>query len=317
MIRAGARIFVAGLALEGSWLYAYESYREPAPVTLAVLVLGVGTLFAAAWRRFIPGARAWWCLAAALVVVDPLLDLISPYPQRFCLLGWEIAKVGVLGGGWALAAGLPDWRPAARVLASASLVLGLAVPATMLYLAIDGSRDDTAPADAALVLGFALAPDGSAQPQLQGRMAHAIDLYKHGTVKRLVLSGGATKNGHTEAGVMRDLARAAGVPAEALVLDEAARSTIENFACSRPLLGSARVLLVTEPWHMTRAELLAKRHGIAALASPASSAIWESPRHAAYWLFRDAIAFLHERARDPFAEPGTCGGATCEGCRKF
>jgi len=310
---------VAGLALEGSWLYAYESYREPAPVTLAVLVLGVGTAFAAAWRRFTPDSRPW-LLALALVVVDQLLDLISPYPRRFGLVGWELAKLAALAGGWLLAARLPParwWRWVAGALAGASLVLALAVPATMLYLAIDGSRDDTAPADAALVLGFALAPDGSAQPQLQGRMAHAIDLYQHGTVKRLVLSGGATKNGHTEAGVMRDLARAAGVPADALVLDEAARSTIENFACSRPLLGSARVLLVTEPWHMTRAELLAKRHGIAALASPASSAIWESPRHAAYWLFRDAIAYLHERARDPFAEPGTCGGVACEGCRKF
>jgi len=282
-------------------------------------VLGVGTAFAAAWRRFTPDSRPW-LLALALVVVDQLLDLISPYPRRFGLVGWELAKLAALAGGWLLAARLPParwWRWVAGALAGASLVLALAVPATMLYLAIDGSRDDTAPADAALVLGFALAPDGSAQPQLQGRMAHAIDLYQHGTVKRLVLSGGATKNGHTEAGVMRDLARAAGVPADALVLDEAARSTIENFACSRPLLGSARVLLVTEPWHMTRAELLAKRHGIAALASPASSAIWESPRHAAYWLFRDAIAYLHERARDPFAEPGTCGGVACEGCRKF
>ena len=314
MIRAGARIFVAGLALEGSWLYAYESYREQAPVTLAVLVLTAGTLFAAAWRRVTADSRPW-LLPVALVVVDLLLDLISPYPRRFAFVGWELAKLAALAGGWLLAGRLP--RIAARVLAGASLVLALAVPAAMLYLAIDGSRDRTAPAETALVLGYALAPDGTAQPQLQGRMAHAIDLYKRGTVKRLVLSGGANKNGHTEAGVMRDLARAAGVPAEALVLDEAARSTIENFACSRPLLGSARVLLVTEPWHMTRAELLAKRHGIAALASPATSAVWESPRHAAYWLFRDAIAYLHERARDPFAEPGTCGGATCEGCRKF
>src|SRR5262245_53986558 len=129
MIRAGARMFVAGLALEGSWLYAYESYREPAPVTLAVLVLGVGTLFAAAWSRLIGrDSRPWW-LAVALVAVDLVLDLISPYPRRFGLLGWEIAKVGALCGGWLIAAGLPAarwWRIAAGVLAGASLVLALA-----------------------------------------------------------------------------------------------------------------------------------------------------------------------------------------------
>jgi uncharacterized SAM-binding protein YcdF (DUF218 family) len=104
------------------------------------------------------------------------------------------------------------------------------------------------------------------------------------------------------------------------VLDEASRSTIENFACSRPMLerlGAKRVLLVTEPWHMTRAMLLARRHGIDPAASPASSAIWRDARHAGYWLFRDAIAYVRERARDPFADLGQCRAATCEGCRTF
>ena len=151
-------------------------------------------------------------------------------------------------------------------------------------------------------------------------MEHAIDLVKRGVVPKLVLSGGAGKNGHTEAGVMRDLALAAGVPTEALILDEAARSTVENFACSRILLdhmGARRVLVVTEPWHMTRAMLLARRHGFDAVQSPASSAIWRSPRDAGYWLFRDAVAYLREMARDPFAEPGICAARECEGCRTF
>jgi len=318
---------VAGLALAGAWLYTCESYRERDPFVLAVLVLGPGTLLAAAWETVIERDERRWhrvlWLAGALFGIDMLLDAGSPYPARFGVLGWEALKTAALFAGWLVAAGLPAsrwWRRVAILLAAASLVLSLAVPVTMAYLALDGSRDDTAPADAALVLGYALAADGTAQPQLVGRMAHASDLVKRGVVPRLVLSGGAAKNGHTEASVMRDLARAAGVPDTAIVLDEAARSTIENFACSRPILEhahAARVLLVTEPWHMTRAQLLARRHGITARQSPASSAIWTSPRHATYWLFRDAVAFLHELARDPFAEPGTCNARVCEGCRTF
>jgi uncharacterized SAM-binding protein YcdF (DUF218 family) len=326
-VRRTIRWVIAGVALEGTWLFACEAWREAAPGFLAILTLTVGTALAFAWRTVIgPDSRrraivgALW-LTAALIAVDQLLDLINPYPRRFGLVGWEVLRVAALVGGFALGATLPRWaRATAGVVAAASLVLALLVPAAMVYCAIDGSRDRSEHADAALVLGFALADDGSPRPQLVGRIEHAIDLYQRGIVPRLVLSGGAAKAGHTEAGVMRDLALAAGVPASALVLDEAARSTIENFACAKPLLdqlGAHRVLVVTEPWHMTRAMLLARRHGLDALPSPASSAIWQSPRAAGYWLFRDAIAYVRERARDPFAEPGKCAARECEGCRTF
>jgi uncharacterized SAM-binding protein YcdF (DUF218 family) len=100
----------------------------------------------------------------------------------------------------------------------------------------------------------------------------------------------------------------------------AARSTIENFACATPLLegmGARSVLLVTEPWHMPRALLLARRQGLEVAPSPASSAEWRSGRHAAYLLFRDAIALLGELWRQPLAAPGRCQAARCEGCRSF
>jgi uncharacterized SAM-binding protein YcdF (DUF218 family) len=327
------RWVICGIALAGCWLFACEAWREQDPWFLVMLALGAGVPVAAAWHAIVrpDGLRstlrgALW-LVVALVVWDQLLDLAIPYPRRFGLAPWEALRAAAVVGGFALAAwrsrpaGLPRWwRVTARVLAAASLVLALLVPAAMVYLAFDGSGDHTEPTEAALVLGYALAPDGTAQPQLIGRMEHAIDLYKRGVVHHLVLSGGVGKAGRTEAGVMRDQALAAGVPAEALVLDEDARSTVENFACSRPLLerlGSGPVLVVTEPWHMSRAMLLARRHGIPAVASPASSEVWRRPRAAGYWLFRDAIAYLRERARDPFAEPGTCRARTCEGCRTF
>jgi vancomycin permeability regulator SanA len=201
-----------------------------------------------------------------------------------------------------------------------SLVIAAGLPASMLYIGVTGARDGAAPAHAALVLGFALDDAGGARPQLVARVDRAADLYRRGLVPRLILSGGASKAGHTEASVMRDLAMARGVPADAIVLDERARSTIENFACSLPILerlGAVNVLLVTEPWHMTRAMLLARRHGLSVRAAPATSPIWESPRYAAYWLFRDANAFVRELVRQPWAAPGQCAAAECEGCRRF
>jgi uncharacterized SAM-binding protein YcdF (DUF218 family) len=325
------RWVICGIALAGSWAFAREAWSEQAPLFLVVVAVLAGVPVAAAWQAVV--ASDGWRAAAAgalrLVVVllacDELLDLVSPYARRFGLVGWELLRAAVVVGGFALGAWFGTstrrwWRAVAHVLAASSLVLALLVPTAIVYLAIDGSQDHTEPAEAALVLGYALAPDGTAQPQLIGRMEHAIDLYKRGTVHHLVLSGGVEKAGHTEAGVMRELALAAGIPSDALVLDEAARSTIENFACGRPLLdrlGAGRVVVVTEPWHMTRAMLLARRQGIAAVASPASSEVWRSPRAAVYWLFRDAVSYLRERARDPFAAPGTCRARDCDGCRTF
>jgi uncharacterized SAM-binding protein YcdF (DUF218 family) len=315
------RWVAAGFALEGTWLFACEAWRERDPVFLAVLTVVIGALLGAAWQTVVKTklARAA-VLALALVAIDIVLDLVSPYPRRVAFVPWELLRTAtVLAGFWLASRDLPRWtRITASALCGASVAFASLVPAAMIYIAIDGSRDRAEPADAALVLGFALNDDGTPRPQLVGRMEHAIDLVKRHVVTRLVVSGGAAKHGHTEASVMRDLALAAGVPADELVLDEQSRSTIENFACSRPLLKQGkRVLLVTEPWHMSRAMLLARRHGIPALQSPASSAIWRSPRYAGYWLFRDAIAYVREVARDPFAEPGRCAARECEGCRSF
>jgi len=327
---------VAGLALELLWLFVCESWREREPALVVVVVAVPGTIVAVSWhavvrprsmRAALVGAGI---LAFTLVGIDVALDAASPFARRWSVPVWELVRVGSLVTGFAAGAWLAGrsgrdhvgraWTIAGRVIASGSLVIALLVPGAMIFMAIDGSRDAGESADAALVLGFALAADGSPRPQIIGRVEHAVALYKQGKVKRLVLSGGAGRAGHTEAGVMRDLALAAGVPADALILEEDSRSTIENFACSRPVLerlAAQRVLLVTEPWHMTRAMLLAHRHGLFPSQSPASSTVWRNARAGGFWLFRDAVAYLRERVRNLYAEPGMCKSRECEGCRTF
>jgi uncharacterized SAM-binding protein YcdF (DUF218 family) len=317
------------LSLEASWLLACERWREQNPLLLAVLLLGPWTLFAVAWLVRLP--RAWpWQLALALasLAADGAIELASPYETRWGSLPWEALRLlcvvlaSIAVNRW--------WRSAdamrrttttafatARGLSTATIAV---VGAGMTYLALDGSKDAHEKGDAALVLGFALADDGSARPQLVGRVERAATLVREGAVPKLVVSGGAAKSGRTEAFVMRELLLRRGVADEAIVPELRARSTIENFACARPLLeemGAHKVLVVTEPWHMTRAMLLARRHGFDASPAPASSEIWRSPRHAAYWLFRDTVAYLGELARQPFAKPGVCASPVCEGCRTF
>lgn len=331
--RAALLWVVAGFSLELAWLFACESWREREPELLGILVALPGALAAVAWhtvlrpaglRRSLVGVGI---LAAILIGIDLSLDTLSPFSRRWSHPIWELARVGSLVAGFSAGAWLAGrgdaprwWAVAARIVCAATLVIALLVPGAMIFMAIDGSRDSGESADAALVLGFALAADGSPRPQIIGRVEHAVALYKQGRVKRLVLSGGAGRAGHTEAGVMRDLALAAGVPDTAIVLEESSRSTIENFACARPVLeqlAAKRVLLVTEPWHITRAMLLAHRHGLYPAQSPASSTVWRDAREGGFWLFRDAVAYIRERVRNLYAEPGTCNARECEGCRTF
>jgi uncharacterized SAM-binding protein YcdF (DUF218 family) len=122
------------------------------------------------------------------------------------------------------------------------------------------------------------------------------------------MSGGVVHGEIAESLVMRALAEARGVPATAIYTEEHSHDTEENFAFSAALLDSLRareVLLVTEPYHMTRALFLARRFGLDLTPSPAPSPVWSNPRTATYWVFRDSIALLFEYVRGPLMKAQT------------
>jgi uncharacterized SAM-binding protein YcdF (DUF218 family) len=122
-------------------------------------------------------------------------------------------------------------------------------------------RDEPRPANLALVFGHH-------EPEWAARRArHAAGLYHAGLVPRLLLSGGEPEvGGRSEAEVMADAARAAGVPESALLLESASQATWQNVSLSVELLreqglleGLSRVLLVSCPWHMRRVSWIARR----------------------------------------------------------
>lgn len=99
---------------------------------------------------------------------------------------------------------------------------------------------------------------------------HAAELWHHGTVSRLLFTGGYNpKLGATEAGEMACLALAAGVPATAVLVEDKARNTDENARFSARLLAEMAgeddpgppdtVLLLTIHFHLLRACIAARR----------------------------------------------------------
>lgn len=119
-------------------------------------------------------------------------------------------------------------------------------------------------ADAALVLGNRAYLNGKPNPCLTGRVDAALALAQAGLAPRLVFSGGVDReDGRIEAEVMQAHAQQAGF-AGPMVLERASQSTRENLALSLPLLqaeGVRRVIVVSEPYHLWRAERLVRASG--------------------------------------------------------
>ena len=184
------------------------------------------------------------------------------------------------------------------ILAVLALVLAGGAAVYALYGQVEraAARDETRPADVAIVLGAAVERGGRPSPSLRVRAQHAIDLYRTGRVQTLFLTGGLGRNAPSEAEAMRRLALAAGVPDAALVLDETATSTYESIAAAAREARARRwgtVLIVTEPFHTPRARQMARDLGLDAYASPAPGGpIQRIERLRRYYTAREAAALL-------------------------
>ena len=113
-------------------------------------------------------------------------------------------------------------------------------------------------ADAIVVFAGGVGESGQAGGGYQERVKQAIDLYKAGYARFLVLSSGYVYS-FREAEVMRALATDNGVPASAIVLELRATSTYQNVVFVDEILRDhhwQKILLVSSPYHMRRATMV-------------------------------------------------------------
>jgi uncharacterized SAM-binding protein YcdF (DUF218 family)/glycosyltransferase involved in cell wall biosynthesis len=127
-------------------------------------------------------------------------------------------------------------------------------------------------ADAIVVFAGGAGESGQAGGGYQERVKQAVDLYKANYAPRMIFSTGFVF-AFEEGELMRSLAIAEGVPAEAIVLESHAINTYENVTRSQSILeqyGWRRVLLVSSPYHMRRALLTWRKNApnIEVVATP-------------------------------------------------
>jgi uncharacterized SAM-binding protein YcdF (DUF218 family) len=132
-------------------------------------------------------------------------------------------------------------------------------------------RDDARPAAAIVVLGAAQYV-GRPSPVLRARVNHAIDLWHRGLAPRIVFTGGfGDRDTTSEAAVAQRYAIEHGVPADIILIENGGRSTSESLQQVALLLKPAtsrEVIFVSDPFHMFRLSILARRYGMLPLTSP-------------------------------------------------
>lgn len=165
-------------------------------------------------------------------------------------------------------------------------VLVVAFLASMLLVAV-GLRDEIHEADVAVVLGNTVNPDGTPSNRLAARLDMAVELYRRGLFKNVVVSGGVGQEGFDEAEVMKDYLVNQGVPRASIVVDSlgvTTAATAKNTAALAKLHGWSRVLVVSQYFHIPRCRLALSQAGLA----PVFSA------HARYFELRDVYSIFRE-----------------------
>lgn len=132
-------------------------------------------------------------------------------------------------------------------------------------------QNSTQNADAAIILGAAAWGDNPS-PVFKERLNHGIDLYRQGRVKMLVMTGGTPKAGFpTEAEVGRNFAVKKGVSPSDIIIESDSRNTYENLLFAKKetkAMGLEHFLIVSDPYHMYRAMLIANDLNMKVYPSP-------------------------------------------------
>ena len=187
----------------------------------------------------------------------------------------------------------------------ASIVIGAALfwAASLAGVLLFSSMDRARSAEAIVVLGAAQS-DGRPSPVLRARLDHGIDLWKHKQGGLLVLTGGQADGDTTsEAAVGRAYALKRGVPARAIVLENQGRTTRESMLAVADTLGKRGMktaILVSDPFHMLRLHIMARRFGLTPYTSPTRTSPI-SPNSERRWKYvlseswKAPLAFFFER----------------------
>lgn len=123
-------------------------------------------------------------------------------------------------------------------------------------------------ADAIIVLGASVYPDGTPSGILQDRLDDGIALYFAGAAPKIIMSGDNGTESYNECWAMKQYAISQGVPSEDVFCDHAGFSTYETMYRARHVFGAERIVVATQTYHLYRALYDAQGVGMEAIGVP-------------------------------------------------
>ena len=161
--------------------------------------------------------------------------------------------------------------------------LGLTVLIAAVYFFVSllqvwntGRSADRQPVGAIVVLGAAQY-DGRPSPQLQARLDHALELWNLNLASYIVVTGGKQEGDRfTEAAASRKYFESSGVASDLIFEENSGTTTYASlFAVSQVVrdLEIERVLIVSDPFHLLRAKLIANEVGLDASSSSTRTSV--------------------------------------------
>lgn len=168
------------------------------------------------------------------------------------------------------------------LLAGLGLALAGAFAVTLL-----GFRETLFAADAAVVPGNQVFPDGVPSRRLAARLDRAVALYRQGSCPVIIVSGGIGREGIDEARAMASYLFRHGIPEHAVVIDSSGVNTAATARFASRWLSEnngSSIIVVSQFFHLPRTMLAMKRQGI----SPVGTAC------ADYHEWRDVFSVFRE-----------------------
>lgn len=133
--------------------------------------------------------------------------------------------------------------------------LGGVSPAVAQAQPAAAAKDFSKPA--IVILGYGLKPDGTMREILRRRVLTGLIVAQFFPQSPIIVTGGNPQNGKTEAGQMRNMLALLGFPANRIIVEDKANSTVQNARFSVPLAkeaGASGIILVTSTTHQGRAD---------------------------------------------------------------
>ena len=184
-------------------------------------------------------------------------------------------------------------RPLSSSLGLVLFAVGVIYTVALAAVLVTSQQDQRRPVDAIVVLGAAQY-NGRPSPVLRARLDHAVTLYREGYAPIVVVTGGIGRGDTTsEAHVGQRYLVAREIPEEDIVVQPVGRSTRTSMTAVGDWLRERnlrRVLLVSDPFHMFRLRLEARRIALDAYTSPTeSSPISANPVLELRYLFAEGL----------------------------